>query len=54
MTRQLYEVFDGYQVTGDMLAEAALLFNENYGIWGERVAETRPFARPGRFSYISF
>ena len=52
MARQLYEVFGGSQVTDDMLAEAALLFNENYGIWGERAAETGPFARPGKFSRI--
>jgi hypothetical protein len=52
MVRQVYEVFDGNQVTDDMLAEAALLFNDNYGIWGERAAETGPFAKPGKFSGI--
>lgn len=36
MEKQVYEIFSGDQVTDCMLGEAAKLFNENYGIWGER------------------
>ncbi|RYO92146.1 hypothetical protein DL762_001804 [Monosporascus cannonballus] len=35
MSKQLYETFDGDEVTDEMLAEAAVLFNENYGIWNK-------------------
>lgn len=34
MAKQIFETFDGHEVTDDMLREAAVLFNENYGIWG--------------------
>ncbi|KAK9489042.1 hypothetical protein V1508DRAFT_436136 [Lipomyces doorenjongii] len=47
MAKQLYEKFDAGQVTDDMLAEASLLFNENYGIWGKDAAILGPFAKPG-------
>lgn len=36
MERQVYETFSGDRVTDSMLDEAAKLFNDNYGIWGER------------------
>jgi hypothetical protein len=35
MGKQIFERFDGREVTDDMLCEAAQLFNENYGTWGE-------------------
>ena len=36
MATQLYETFAGNETTDDMLAEAANLFSENYGTWGEK------------------
>ncbi|CAJ2508386.1 Uu.00g134120.m01.CDS01 [Anthostomella pinea] len=36
MAKQVYETFAGSHVTDAMLVEAAKLFSENYGIWGER------------------
>ncbi|EGX95298.1 hypothetical protein CCM_03570 [Cordyceps militaris CM01] len=36
MKQQLYETFASGQVLEDMVIEAATLFNENYGIWGEK------------------
>ncbi|KAK9482252.1 hypothetical protein V1527DRAFT_455218 [Lipomyces starkeyi] len=47
MAKQLYEKFEGVQVTDDMLAESSVLFNENYGIWGNDAAKLGPFAKPG-------
>ncbi|KAM3454224.1 hypothetical protein MY1884_004156 [Beauveria asiatica] len=35
MVTQLYETFPSSQVLDDMLVDAAKLFNENYGTWGE-------------------
>lgn len=35
MEQKLFQTFPGDQVTDNMLGEAAKLFNENYGIWGE-------------------
>ncbi|KAK2738145.1 hypothetical protein FQN55_000765 [Onygenales sp. PD_40] len=35
MEKKLFETFPGDRVTDAMLGEAAKLFNENYGIWGE-------------------
>lgn len=34
IAKQVFETFDGHEVTDPMLKEAANLFNENYGIWG--------------------
>ncbi|WEW59404.1 hypothetical protein PRK78_004876 [Emydomyces testavorans] len=36
MAKQVYEIFTGDEVTDAMLDEAAKLFGENYGIWGEQ------------------
>ncbi|KAJ8098965.1 hypothetical protein POJ06DRAFT_270041 [Lipomyces tetrasporus] len=47
MAKQLYEKFEGGQVTDDMLAEASVLFNENYGIWVNEAAKLGAFAKPG-------
>ncbi len=35
MAKQLYETFIREQVTDAMLDDAARLFSENYGTWGE-------------------
>jgi hypothetical protein len=35
MTTQTYKTVPGHEVTDTMLEEAAKLFSENYGIWGE-------------------
>ncbi|KAI1161160.1 hypothetical protein F5B18DRAFT_629660 [Nemania serpens] len=43
MAKQVYEVFDHKNVTDDMLFDAAKLFSENYGVWGER--SSRPGER---------
>jgi len=34
MASQFYQTLTAENVTDDMLAEAARLFNENYGVWG--------------------
>jgi hypothetical protein len=39
MEKQLFEKYDGGQITDDILEEASQLFSENYGIWGEQAAE---------------
>lgn len=36
MEKQVFEKYDGEHVTENMLQEAAVLFSENYGVWGER------------------
>jgi hypothetical protein len=48
MAKQVFETFDGRELTDDMLEEAAELFNENYGIWGEDLTNPRPNPKPGR------
>lgn len=50
MDKKVYEGFMSDKVTDEMLDEAAKLFSENYGVWGEHAAErTRKFAK-GRYS----
>jgi hypothetical protein len=51
MERQVFEKYDGGQVTEIMLEEAAVLFSENYGVWGERA--TGKFAKPGKFAQLN-
>ena len=48
MAKQVFERFDGRELTDNMLEEAAQLFNENYGIWGEDPTNTRPTLKPGK------
>ena len=48
MAKQVFETFDGRELTDDMLEEAAELFNENYGIWGEDPTNPGPTPKPGR------
>ncbi|TAQ84988.1 hypothetical protein B7494_g6696 [Chlorociboria aeruginascens] len=45
MGKQLFERFDGVQITESMLQEASVLFSKNYGVWGEQ--GTGKFAKPG-------
>lgn len=44
MAKRLFERFDGHELTDSILEEAAKLFNENYGIWGE--VPTNPIHTP--------
>lgn len=47
MVTQLYETFPSSQVLDNMLVDAAKLFNENYGTWGEesfKPGESHPLA----------
>jgi len=49
MDKKVYEGFKSDEVTDEMLDEAAKLFSENYGVWGEHAAErTGKFAKAGR------
>lgn len=46
MAQVVYEKYDAGQVTDTMLQEAAVLFSENYGVWGEQA--TGKFTKPGK------
>lgn len=48
MAKQVFEIFKGTELTDNMLEEAAQLFNENYGIWGEDPTNSRPAPKPGK------
>jgi len=49
MDKKVYEGFKSDEVTDEMLDEAAKLFSENYGVWGEHAAERMgKFAKAGR------
>jgi hypothetical protein len=48
MAKQVFEKFDGRELTDDMLEDAVQLFNENYGIWGEDPTNPRPTPKPGK------
>jgi hypothetical protein len=50
MEKQVYEKFSGGQVTDCMLEEAAVLFSENYGVWGKQPATAYP--KPGKSPQI--
>jgi hypothetical protein len=45
-----YDVYCRDEISDEMLQKAALLFSENYGIWGEIPSEVKtPFkSKPGR------
>lgn len=47
MAKQVFERFDGHELTDKMLEDAATLFNENYGIWGEDPANPMYNPKPG-------
>ena len=48
MAKQIFERFDGCELTDNMLDEAAQLFNENYGIWGEDPRNPESPTKPGK------
>lgn len=48
MSPQVYQQFDAEDVTEEMLEQAAMLFNENYGIWGADAAKTSIYTKPGK------
>ena len=48
MAKQIFERFDGFELTDNMLDEAAQLFNENYGIWGEDPINPDSSPKPGK------
>ena len=49
MERQLFEKYNGSQVTDSMLQEASQLFSEHYGVWGEHAVQVAgPFAKAGK------
>ena len=48
MAKQVFETFDGREVTDSILEEAARLFNDNYGIWGKNPANSRSTPKPGK------
>lgn len=48
MAKRVFETFDGHELTDDMLDEAAQLFNENYGIWGEDPTNPGSCPKPGK------
>ncbi|KAL9117750.1 MAG: hypothetical protein Q9187_005709 [Circinaria calcarea] len=50
MEKQVFERWDGSQVTGSMLQEASQLFSEHYGVWGEHAAQlVGEFAKAGSY-----
>ena len=48
MEKQIFEKFEGLEVTDVMLEEAARLFNENYGIWAKDPTNSRSTTKPGK------
>ena len=51
MEKQLYEKYEGSQVTESMLQEASQLFSDHYGIWGEHAAQVvGEFAKAGKLA----
>ncbi|MCJ1423577.1 hypothetical protein MMC29_001461 [Sticta canariensis] len=47
MAKQVFERFNGTELTDHMLEEAAQLFNENYGTWGEDPMNPMAAPKPG-------
>ena len=48
MSKQIFERFDGHELTDSMLNEAAQLFNENYGTWGTDPTNPEFSPKPGK------
>jgi len=38
--KSMFEMFEGTEITNDMLQKAAQLFSEHYGVWSEDAAKT--------------
>ncbi|KAL2039895.1 hypothetical protein N7G274_007298 [Stereocaulon virgatum] len=54
MEKQVFEKYDGSQVTESMLQEASELFSDHYGVWGEHAAKVLgEFAKAGSQVRIS-
>ncbi|MCJ1428456.1 hypothetical protein MMC29_006366 [Sticta canariensis] len=53
IVKQLFERFDGRELTDNMLQEAAQLFNDHYGIWGKDPTNPRPAPKPGSREKLS-
>ena len=55
MEKQVFEKYDGSQVTESMLQEASQLFSNHYGIWGEHAAQVvGEFAKAGKLALDGF
>ena len=52
MKNQIFEKYDGNEVTDSMLQEAPLLFNENHGVWGKEAVKLGAFTKPGKSAQI--
>ena len=48
MTRQVFEKFDGCELTDTMLKKAARLFNGNYGVWGRHPTNSGSIPKSGK------
>ena len=55
MEKQVFEKYDGSQVTEIMLQEASQLFSDHYGVWGEHAAQVvGEFAKAGKLALDGF
>lgn len=55
MEKQVFEKYNGSQVTESMLQEASQLFSDHYGIWGEHATQVvGEFAKAGKFAPNGF
>ena len=55
MEKQVFEKYDGSQVTEDMLQEASQLFGDHYGVWSEHATQAvGKFAKAGEIAFIVF
>lgn len=48
MAKQVFERFNGAELTDHMLEEAAQLFNESYGTWGKDPTNPGPAPKPAK------
>ena len=55
MTKTVFEMYNGDQVTDSIVQEASQLFNENYGIWSKDAAtEIGAFAKEGDIAIVDW
>ena len=55
MEKQVFEKYDGSQVTESIFQEASQLFSEHYGVWGEHAAQVvGKFAKAGKLAFTGF
>lgn len=51
MGKQVFEKYDGSQVTESTLQEASQLFSDHYGVWDKRAAQkVGHFAKAGKLA----